>query len=97
MSDNPVLASKDPSDVKDYAIDWSVLLTAEGETTINTSTWAVSVPTGLTINSSTTGTTTTIVWVSAGTSGVTYGLTNTIVTAGGRTHERTIFIPCLNR
>jgi len=96
-----ILASKDPSDVKDYAIEWADLLAAESETAITTSTWSVSDPTGLTVLAAPpylpqlVGTRT-IVWVSGGTAGTTYALTNTIVTAGvtPRTHQRTIIIPC---
>jgi hypothetical protein len=93
------LEPKDPSDVKDYAIEWGTLLTAETETTISTSAWTVSDAT-LTIQSSPAPSivgTKTIVWVSAGTAGITYELTNKIVTSGGRTHERSISLACLQR
>jgi hypothetical protein len=102
MSSNPILESKDPSDVKDYSIEWGTLLAEESETAIATSTWSTSDPTGLTVAAlpapSISGTKT-IVWVSAGTAGTTYALTNTIVTSGAtpRTHQRTITIPCVQR
>lgn len=99
---SPILASKDPSDIVDYAIDWGTLLAAEGEDGIATSTWSASSPTGLTVGEvvapSIDGMKT-IVWVSGGTAGVTYTVTNTIVTDGTtpRTHERSIHIPCVQR
>ena len=40
--------------------------------------------------------TTTTIWLSAGTSGVIYGIRNTIVTAGARTFERTAKITVRN-
>ena len=102
MSD--LLEQKDPSDVKDYSIEWAPVLTAESETAIATSTWAV-LPTGLTIATGPTppassiAGTKTIVWVSGGTANTNYELTNTIVTSGAtpRTHQRTVIIPCRER
>lgn len=99
---NPILEAKDPSDVKDYAIEWEELLTAESETTIASSTWSASDPAGLTVVAAPAPSivgTQTIVWVSGGTAGVRYALTNTIVTGGAepRTHQRTISIPCVQR
>ncbi len=76
--------SKDPSEVLDYQIDWSPLLDTD---TILTSTWVV--PAGLTIQSqSLTGTTATI-WLSGGLEGY-HRVTNTIVTSGARTFERSV-------
>ena len=104
-----ILEPKDPSDVKDYRIDWGLVLTAEGETTIEASTWSTSNPDGLDLvdGSPPMGSPpegyldgmTTIIWVGGGTAGVTYELTNTIVTHGTppRTHQRTIVIPCVQR
>lgn len=73
---------KDPLDVLDYEIDYSEFLTAASDT-IESSEWSVS-PTGLTIESNANTTTRTKVWVSGGTLGVTYRLSNTIVTNNGR-------------
>lgn len=99
-----ILESKDPSDKKDYAIDWATLLAGEGETSLTTSTWSVSDPSGLTVEALAPyapyiSGTRTIVWVSGGTAGTVYALTNTVVTAGAipRTHQRTIIIPCVQR
>lgn len=88
------LDAHDPSDVKDYAIEWATLLTGEGETAISTSSWKTSVPAGLTISSTTISGTKTVAWVTGGRLGTTYGLPNLITTPNGRTHERTIFVPC---
>lgn len=103
-----ILEPKDPSDVKDYAIDWVNVLTAEGETTIDSSVWSQSVPPGLyPADGSPQGSppagsidgTKTVLWVTGGNNGVYYELTNTIVTGGvtPRTHQRTIVVPCQQR
>lgn len=78
-------APKDPDEVKDYEITWALLL---GTDTIATSTWVV--PAGITKDSSTNTTTTTTIWLSAGTAGETYSLLNRITTAGLRTYDRTV-------
>jgi hypothetical protein len=82
--------TKDPNAVLDYQIDWSAWLLAAGADTINTSTWTV--PTGITKASDTKTTTTTTIWLSGGTAGQSYALTNRIVTTGLRTEDRTIVI-----
>jgi len=103
-----ILEPKDPSDVKDYAIDWTDVLIAEGETAIASSVWSPSVPSGLLpVDGSPQGSppagsidgTKTVLWVEGGVAGMTYELTNTIVTTSGtpRTHQRTIVIPCVQR
>lgn len=103
-----ILEDKDPSDVKDYAIDWADVLAAEDETGIASSVWSSSTPAGLLTGdgspsggappSSVNGTFA-IVWVAGGTAGTVYELTNTIITSGPtpRTHERSIVIPCKQR
>jgi len=78
---------KDADAVLDYSVDWSDWL---GTDTISTSTWTV--PTGITKNSDSKTDTATTVWLSGGTSGTNYALANKIVTAAGRTEERTITI-----
>ena len=83
---------KDPAAVLDYQIDWSSWL---GVDTITSSSWTAS--TGLTVDSDSNTTTTATVWVSGGTAGTTYQLTNRITTAGGRTDERTISLSCQDR
>ena len=88
----PISFVKDPQAVLDYQINWASWL---GVDTISTSTWTL--PTGITKASDTRTTTTTTIWLSGGTDGSSYNLVNTIVTAGGRTEERTITIVVENR
>lgn len=81
---------KDPSEKKDYAIDWTARLT-DGDT-ITASSWTVE--TGLdqaTPVPSFTDTVATI-WLEAGEVGNEYTVTNTVTTAQGRTHERSFVI-----
>lgn len=79
---------KDPDAVLDYLVDWSEWL-ADAET-IDTST--ILVETGITKDSDTHDTTSATVWLSGGTLGETYEITNRIVTNQGRTDDRTILI-----
>lgn len=76
---------KDPEAVLDYGLDWSAWLNGD---TIAASSWTV--PTGIVMDSHSYDTTHTTVWLSGGTLGATYALTNRITTAGGRTDDRTI-------
>lgn len=79
--------TKDPSAVLDYMIDWLRWLKGD---TIQTSQWTV--PAGLALVSQSNTTTTTTVWLSGGTAGQTYTVTNRITTAAGRTDERSLLI-----
>lgn len=90
-----IVYTKDPNATLDYGFVWSDWLTAAGSDTISTSTWTAD--TGLTVNSSSTSGGTAIAWVTGGTVGVNYQLTNRIVTAGGRTDERTMIIQVRQR
>lgn len=83
---------KDPNAVLDYPIDWSDWLDSD---TISTSAWTVEP--GITEDSSSNTTTVATIWLSGGTAGETYSITNTIVTAGGRTNDQTITIEVKNR
>lgn len=76
---------KDPNETLDYSVNWSRWL---GEDTISSSTW-VDVTSGIIVASSSNTTTAATVWLSGGTAGSQYSLTNRIVTAGGRTADRT--------
>ncbi len=81
---------KDPQAVLDYTIDWAAKnWLATGET-IQTSTWTVA--TGLTKDSDTKTSTTATVWLSGGTAGQTYAVTNHIVTDQGREDDRTFYV-----
>ena len=81
---------KDPNAVLDYGFDWSDWLgNAE---TIVTSTWIN--PDGITVVTSSNSSEATVVWVSGGTAGKSYRLTNRIVTnnSPARTDDRTLLI-----
>lgn len=85
---------KDPNELLDYAIDWDDpeapwLVTGD---TITASAWTA--PSGITASTSlqTFTTTTATVWVSAGTAGQEYILTNRVTTTGGRIGEASIKI-----
>lgn len=86
---------KDPAAVLDYKFDWSSWL-ASGETI---STQTTTAATGLTVDSSSiTDTNTTVTaWLSGGTAGTEYTVTNQIVTSSSRTDERAIRIRVENR
>lgn len=86
---------KDPSAILDYTVDWSNWLdTAE---TITSSTWTAD--TGLTIVSSSRTSNKSTVFLSGGTGGENYLVSNTIVTSASptRTDRRTIKIAVKTR
>jgi hypothetical protein len=83
---------KDPDATLDYQIDWATWL---GDDTIVTSTWIV--PSGLTEEDSLSTTTTATVWLSGGTVGQVYLVTNRVTTVEGRTDDRTIRVVVENR
>ena len=78
---------KDPDALLDYTIDWSDWL---GSDTILTSEWFVSE--GITDDHETNTSTSATVWLSGGTAGVAYLLTNRVTTALGRIDDRVITI-----
>lgn len=82
---------KRDSAILDYVIDWSPWLATDSDT-IATSTWTVA--SGITKVSDTifATNTKTRIWLSGGTAGEEYLLTDTITTDMGRTDERTIQI-----
>lgn len=80
---------KDPDEVLDYTIDWSARLDT-GET-ITASTWVV--PPGITKDSDTFASTATVIWLSGGTAGSTYALTNRITTSDSRTMDMSVQLP----
>lgn len=77
---------KDPQDVDAFQIDWSERLSSE---TISTSVFT-STPTGLTHTSTSNTTTMTTLWLSGGTEGEIYEITNRITTTAGRTLDQTV-------
>lgn len=88
MAQLDILEPKDPHAVVDYRIDWSRWL-RNGDIVL-TSEWAV--PDGIEMDSESNDTTSTTIWLSGGTAGTNYQLTNRITTAQGRTQDRTITI-----
>lgn len=87
------ILKKDPDAVLDFGFDWSDWL-ATGET-ISTSEWTVE--DGITKDSDTNDTTKSTIWLSGGTAGITYELTNTITTSASRTDERSMKIRVVER
>lgn len=83
---------KDPDEVLDYTFDWSTWLNGD---TIASDT--VTVDTGLTKDSDSNDTDSVTVWLSGGTAGTAYKVSSKIVTAAGRTAERTIIITVRER
>jgi hypothetical protein len=79
--------TKDPHAVLDYAIDWTRWLAGD---TIATSEWLL--PVGLTKMADTKTASSSTVWLSGGTAGQSYIVTNRITTAGGRTEDRSFTI-----
>ena len=77
---------KSPASVYEYSVDWTTEL---GGDTIVTSVWSVDA--GLTEDSESETTTSTTIFVSGGTAGTTYKLTNTI-TSALRTYEQSFFL-----
>lgn len=88
----PTTYTQDPSSVLDWGFNWGSWLGAD---TITTSTWTVS--TGLTKASETHDATTTTVWLSGGVAPATYTVTNRVVTAAGRTDERSFLVQIKDR
>lgn len=82
----------DPDSVLDYGRDWTEELDGD---TIDTSSWALdpdNVDAALVIENDDHDASTTIVWLSGGTVGVEYTVTNHITTAGGRTEDASIIV-----
>ncbi|AZM51779.1 hypothetical protein DMA15_03605 [Streptomyces sp. WAC 01529] len=84
---------KDPDATLDWVWDWSDWL--EPGETITTSTMTVSA--GLTLNSDAHSATSATAWVSGGTPGTPYQVTNRIITSAGRIDDRSITIRVKNR
>jgi len=84
---------KDPNAILDYGFDWSEWL--QTDETISTSTWTV--PTGVTQASTQRTDTQTKIFLSGGTVGQTYRITNRIVTNQTRQDDRSILIKIIER
>lgn len=90
---------KDPDATLDYEFDWAAPpplgpWLPDGDT-ITASTWAV--PEGITKASDSHTDTTTTIWLSGGTAGASYKLTNHITTAAGRIDDRSRYITVKDR
>ena len=88
---------KDPDATLDWAIDWTAWLATDE--TIATSTWTV--PDGLTQGTGTQAASSVdginTIWLSGGTDGDTYHITNEIVTSSNRTDDRSFDITIRER
>jgi hypothetical protein len=93
MTNNSASFLKDPNEVLDFQISWLSWLGASE--TISTSTWVV--PAGITKDSDTSNTTSATIWLSSGTSGAQYTVTNRIVTNQGRTRDQSLLIQVVDR
>jgi hypothetical protein len=82
------LATKTPSEIKEYCINMAPEMKKISDT-ITASSWTV--PAGITELSRAFTATTTIIWLAGGSVGC-YKLTNLISTAGGRTFERALTV-----
>jgi hypothetical protein len=80
--------AKDPDAVLDYQVDWSAWL-GVGEEILTSQ----MIPEdGITVDSDSNTTTTATVWLSGGTAGEAYEVTNRITTTQARTDDRTLRI-----
>lgn len=88
MSFGPVL--HDPNGVEYYDIEWEDWLNGA---TISASTWSI-VPSGPVLTNPTSGATITGVYVTGGTLGKMYSLTNRLTSGAGEVADRTIILRC---
>jgi hypothetical protein len=78
---------KQPADVQDFDIDFTEWLTGMSDTAL---TLDVTADTGITLGANTLVAGVAKVWTSGGTDGITYKITATITTFGGRTKQAEI-------
>jgi hypothetical protein len=86
--------TKDPDAVLDYSVDWLLWLAGDQ---ISSSEWILEPGATIVKVTDTSTTSRTVVWLSGGDKGITYLVTNRIVTAGGRTDDRTISVKVEDR
>ncbi len=84
---------KDPDSRLDFSVDWSVWL--QPEETIVASVWLPA--DGITMSDPSVVGGRTIVWLSGGTAGSWYAITNRITTSAGRIDDRTIRVMVRDR
>lgn len=87
--------TKDPDATLDYTVDWDGDDWLGSDTITGTPTWTL--PSGVTLASQSNTTTTATAFISGGTANVDYDVACKIVTAGGRTDERTIRLQVRHR
>lgn len=85
---------KDPDATLDYPFDWEEWLALVSDSIASQE---IIVETGITCDSSEISGDIVIAWISGGTAGTTYRVTCRIVTDGGRTDDRSIFIKVKER
>jgi len=85
---------KDPDAVLDYPFDWEDWL---DDITDTLSSHSMVAETGITVDSSSIVSKTVVAWISGGTDGTTYRVACRIVTVGGRTDDRSIYIKIKER
>ena len=83
---------QDPNENKDYLVNWAGALSS-GET-ISESAWVIT--SGITEGTTSATDTTTTIWLSGGTSGVTYDVVNRVTTSSGRIYEHAFQVVCLD-
>lgn len=84
---------KTPQEILDYSVTWADELTADGDT-ISTSTFTAD--TGINIDSQFNDPTVGTVWLSGGTAGQDYAVSNQILTAAGRVRRRSFIVRVRN-
>jgi hypothetical protein len=82
---------KDPGDRLDYQVDYSAWLDGD---TLSASSWTV--PSGLTQYAASFSATGATVWLSGGTHGQDYVVTNQVTTAGGRIKQQSFTVQVRN-
>lgn len=85
---------KDPQAVLDYIFDWTAWLDDISDAL---STHVVTVPTGISLDSSSIVGKTVVAWLSGGVAGTTYKIQCKITTTGARTDERSIYVKVKDR
>lgn len=91
ITDGKATGDKYPADVLDYIYNWAPWLAKVADTIASHTITA----NGVTVNSSTHASTTVTAFLSGGAKGETAEATCQIVTAGGRTVQRTLYITIL--
>lgn len=82
-------SDKDPDEVLDYELNWAPRLAGD---VIDSSIWIIGPDSVLVKNSDSRSDSFTVIWLSGGTVGTTYELTNRITTANGDTMDQTVLL-----